>query len=82
MLRPGPHDDVLDPAGDVDIAAGDVSEITAVQPVAIEQFAGFLRVADVTAHGRRSTPLQASFLALASATVIRTAAWALSRMPA
>src|SRR6516164_1367262 len=35
----GANDDVLRTAGDVDVAAGDVGEITAVEPVTVEQLA-------------------------------------------
>jgi hypothetical protein len=48
----GPDDDVLDPAGDEEIAAGHVGAVAGVQPAVVEQLARLGWILEI-ARGRR-----------------------------
>ncbi len=61
----GADDHVLGAAGDEDLALGDVGHVARVEPVAVEQLPGGLRVAVVAAGGGGPAELQAALLALA-----------------
>ena len=64
-MAAGADDDVLGAARDEDVAAGGVGEVAAVQPRAVEQLAGLLRIVEVTRGRRGSAELKPALLALA-----------------
>ena len=48
-IAPGANDQVLDAAGDVNLATGDIGEIAGVEPVAVQQRVGRVGIVEVTA---------------------------------
>ena len=60
----GADDDVLDAAGQVDVAAGDVGQVARLEPAAVEELARLRLVAEVAASRRRAAELEASLAAL------------------
>ena len=64
-VAPAADDDVLDAAGEVHLAVGDVGAVAGVEPVAVEQAPRLLRIAVVARGGRRPLELQPSLDALA-----------------
>jgi hypothetical protein len=61
-VAPGADDEVLDPAGDVELAVRDVAEVAGVEPVVVEQRGGGLGVAEVAARRRRALELHPALL--------------------
>ena len=59
-MAAGANDDVLDAAGDVDVAARHVAAVAAVEPTVVEQLAGLGLVAEIAAGRRRSAKLEPS----------------------
>src|SRR6266702_2555751 len=60
----GADDGVLDAAGDVDLALGDIAEVPGIDPLAVQQLARGFRVAVIAARGRGPAELDVPFLAL------------------
>ncbi len=60
-ISPGADDDVLCTAGQVDIAFGQIGKIAGIQPLAMEQLACLLRVAEVAAGGGRPLEFEMPF---------------------
>ena len=59
------NDDVLDAAGDVDVAAGHVGAVAAVEPTVVNEFAGLGLVVEIAARRRRAAKFEPSFLPFA-----------------
>lgn len=70
-VAPAANDDVLHPAGDVDVARGRIGAVTGVQPAVVEQLRGFLRIAEVAARRRWAAELQPALHALAELAALR-----------
>ena len=64
-VAPAANDDVLDAAGEIDIACGHVGAVAAVEPRAVKQRGGLARVAKVTRRGRWPLEFEAALGALA-----------------
>ena len=50
-IASGTNDNVLDSTGDIKLAIGDITQITGVQPVTIEQCSGFFGITKITTGG-------------------------------
>ena len=64
-MAAGANDDVLDAAGDVDVASGHVGAVGAVEPTIVKELTGLRLVAEIAACRRRSTKLEPSLPSLA-----------------
>ena len=62
----GADDDVLDPAGYVNVAAGHVGAVAAVEPAVVEKLARLRLVAEIARGRRRPAELQPAFVPLAN----------------
>ncbi len=60
----GDDDQVFAATGDEDLAGADIAQIAGVEPVAVKQFGGRFRVAEITAAGRWAAELDSPFLPL------------------
>ena len=63
-VAPAADDDVLDAAGDVDLAVGDVGAVAGVEPAVVKQLGRLRRVAEVAVGRRRALELEPAFDAL------------------
>ena len=61
----GTDDDVLDPAGNVEVAAGHIPAIAGVEPAVMEQLACLGRILEIARRRRWTAEFKATFLALA-----------------
>ena len=64
-VPPGTNDDVLDAAGDEDVASGHIAAVAAVEPAVVKELPGLRLIAEIAACRRRSTELEPSFPSLA-----------------
>ena len=64
-----PDDDVLDPAGEIDLAARHIGLIAAVEPCAVKQFPRFGRIVEIARRGRRPAKLEPTLATFAQFTV-------------
>ncbi|WP_367141925.1 hypothetical protein, partial [Mesorhizobium sp.] len=65
-VTPGADDDVLYPAGDVDIAARHVCPVSAVEPAIAEQLARLGIVSEIAGGRRWAAEFEPAFLAVAN----------------
>ena len=63
-VAPGPDNDVLGAAREIDVTVRDIGEVPRIQPVAVEQATRCLRVAKVPAGSGRPAELQTAFPAI------------------
>ena len=63
-MAAGLDDHVLDAAGDEDVTIGDVGPVVALEPFAVEQRAGLLRIAEIALGRGGPFELQAPFGAI------------------
>ena len=61
----GADDDVLDPAGDEEVAARHIGAVAGVEPAVVEQLTGLGRVAEIARGRRRTAKFEAALPALA-----------------
>ena len=59
------NDDVLDTAGDVDVASGHVCAVGAVEPAVVNELVGLDLVVEIAACRRRAAKFEPSFLPFA-----------------
>ena len=63
-VAPAADDHVLGAAGDMDVAVGDIGEVTRIEPAVADQFLGLLGIAQVARGRRRTAEVQVSHAAV------------------
>jgi len=63
-VAPTADDDVLDPAGQIDVTGGDIGQIARVQPLTVAQTCSRGRIVQIALGRRGSAKLQASLATL------------------
>ena len=64
----GTDNDVFDPAGDEEVAAGHIGAIAGIEPSIVEQLAGLGRVLEIARRRRRTPKFESTFPAFSEFT--------------